>query len=401
MKVRKTSLIIVAAVCLLAFTGISLYAQGMMGGGRGNGMQGMRGGKGMQAGGARGNGMQSGAERGFGMMGGRGFGINGILEAAGDPLTEEQIALINEIERGPEAQNERMAILTSSQVAALETYREENQGRQGMRGGNGMQSGAERGFGMMGVRGFGINGILEAAGVPLTAEQIALIKEIERGPEAQNEQTAILTATQIEALETYREENPVRQGMRGGRGRQAGGGRGVGMMGGRGFGINGILEAAGDPLTDNQIALISEIERGPEAQDEMMAILTTTQIEILNTHRTERFGDSISVDNLAGDSLEKALDVGNSPEAFSVLKQNYPNPFNPATTIEYQLAIAGDVRIEIYSPSGQLVETLVSEYQTAGLHNATWNASSHSSGIYICRIISGDFISSVKMSYVK
>ncbi|MFC1552726.1 T9SS type A sorting domain-containing protein, partial [Candidatus Latescibacterota bacterium] len=164
------------------------------------------------------------------------------------------------------------------------------------------------------------------------------------------------------------------------------------------------LEAAGDPLTDEQIVLLKEIEGGIEAHDERMAILTTSQVEILEAHRAERWPEAdaqVPSGDESLDSVEKALAVENGPEAFSVLKQNYPNPFNPVTSIEYQLAAAGNVRVDIYGPSGQLVDTLADEYQSAGQHSLVWNASSHASGIYLCKITSGEFTSSVKMTYVK
>jgi|GEM_PF-5984784 hypothetical protein len=461
MKFKNTTLILGAAACLLAFTVTSVSAQGKM---NGNGMRGMNGG--------RGNGIKAGTEYGFGMKNGagNGFGIIGILKAAGDELTDEQIVLLKEVEPGLENHDARMAILTDSQVATLEAFREEHPGMQGRRGGNGQSTGfgiigilkaagdeltdeqivrlkeiepglanhdarmailtdsqvealeafREEHPGMQGRRGgngqgtgfgngqgngFGIIGILKAAGDELTDEQIVLLKEIEPGLTNHDARMAILTDSQVATLDAFREEHPGMQGRRGGKGQGYGIGKGQGAGFGKGqgnrLGFIGILNAAGDELTDEQIVRLKEIEPGLENHDARMAILTDTQVAVLEAHRAEIWGDANESADESFDSVEKALDVQSGPEAFSVLKQNYPNPFNPVTSIEYQIAAAGDVIVQIYGPSGQLVATLVDEYQSAGQHSAIWNASSHASGIYLCKISSGEFTSSVKMTYIK
>ncbi len=66
-----------------------------------------------------------------------------------------------------------------------------------------------------------------------------------------------------------------------------------------------------------------------------------------------------------------------------VLAQNYPNPFNPITNISYTLPAESQVKLSVYNPLGELVETIVSEKQRAGMHDAVWNAGRHPSGVYI------------------
>jgi len=65
------------------------------------------------------------------------------------------------------------------------------------------------------------------------------------------------------------------------------------------------------------------------------------------------------------------------------LAQNYPNPFNPVTNISYTLPAESQVKLSIYNPLGELVETIVNQKQDAGKYDAVWNASNHSSGVYI------------------
>ncbi len=83
------------------------------------------------------------------------------------------------------------------------------------------------------------------------------------------------------------------------------------------------------------------------------------------------------------------------------LSQNYPNPFNPTTTINYTIAKSGNVKLAIYNILGQEIESLVNEYKNAGEYKIEFDAHNLPSGIYIYKLISGDFIQSRKMIFIK
>ncbi len=83
------------------------------------------------------------------------------------------------------------------------------------------------------------------------------------------------------------------------------------------------------------------------------------------------------------------------------LSQNYPNPFNPTTTINYAIPTAGLVSLKIYNILGQEVAQLVNAVQVAGAYQATFNASTLSSGVYFYKIESGKFSSIKKMMLLK
>jgi hypothetical protein len=94
------------------------------------------------------------------------------------------------------------------------------------------------------------------------------------------------------------------------------------------------------------------------------------------------------------------------PTEFS-LDQNHPNPFNPETNIGYALPKGSRVTLTIYNVRGQLVRTLVDDFQPAGFHKAYWDGKDAgglqvASGPYFYRIQAGkEFFKSYKMLLLK
>ena len=93
------------------------------------------------------------------------------------------------------------------------------------------------------------------------------------------------------------------------------------------------------------------------------------------------------------------------PAEFS-MEQNYPNPFNPSTEISYALPKEVQVNLSVYNSVGQKISTLVNTKQSAGKHFAIWlgidqNGNKVTSGVYFYRIEAGDFISMMKMLFIK
>ncbi len=121
---------------------------------------------------------------------------------------------------------------------------------------------------------------------------------------------------------------------------------------------------------------------------------------------TATVGDSTRFANAANTiTLSRLFLVGTEdeiekPQTFS-LSQNYPNPFNPTSNIRFTLPQANNVRLDVYNINGQLVQTLVNSRMNAGEHTVQFNAGSLASGVYIYRIISGNFVQSKKMTLIK
>jgi hypothetical protein len=96
----------------------------------------------------------------------------------------------------------------------------------------------------------------------------------------------------------------------------------------------------------------------------------------------------------------KVQDVGALP-INNRLIQNYPNPFNPVTNFNYQIKSEGLVSIKIYNIFGQEVTTLVNEAKPAGTYTTLWNASAFGSGVYLCKMESNTYISTMKLVLLK
>lgn len=73
------------------------------------------------------------------------------------------------------------------------------------------------------------------------------------------------------------------------------------------------------------------------------------------------------------------------PSSMMMLYQNYPNPFNCTTTIEYEVAELGFVRLRVFDAVGREVRTLAAAIHGPGRYMVRLDGSSLSSGIYICR----------------
>jgi hypothetical protein len=104
----------------------------------------------------------------------------------------------------------------------------------------------------------------------------------------------------------------------------------------------------------------------------------------------ETFGTIVSVE-----AQEKIL-----PGHFTLL-QNYPNPFNPSTVIEFKLPEQSKITLEVYDILGRRIEVLVDEVLNHGIHRITWKPQNLPSGVYVYRIVAGEYIQSKRMTYIE
>ena len=90
-----------------------------------------------------------------------------------------------------------------------------------------------------------------------------------------------------------------------------------------------------------------------------------------------------------------------SEPVYFELAEAYPNPFNPSTSIDFSLMSDSYVSLKVYNMQGREVATLASGQFASGSHSVTWNANDFSSGIYIVKMVSGNFVDSQKLMLIK
>ena len=88
------------------------------------------------------------------------------------------------------------------------------------------------------------------------------------------------------------------------------------------------------------------------------------------------------------------------PVAFG-LSAAYPNPFNPTTNIDLNMSKTELVSVNVYSITGQLIETIHSGNLSAGSHTMTWDASHLSSGVYFIKAATSSDVVTQKVMLLK
>lgn len=101
---------------------------------------------------------------------------------------------------------------------------------------------------------------------------------------------------------------------------------------------------------------------------------------------------SVNISEVAGESV--------TLQDFQ-LDQNYPNPFNPTTTIGFRVPSFGYVSLKVYDMLGREVATLVDKELASGSYKIQFDGSNLPSGVYIVRLIAGNYSESRKMLLIK
>ena len=109
----------------------------------------------------------------------------------------------------------------------------------------------------------------------------------------------------------------------------------------------------------------------------------------------EKPSANVSSDNKGAQNLRNNNRKGHR------LSKNYPNPFNPSTTIQYAFSSSHNVRLDVFNIRGQFIRTLVDEHKPPGKYSVVFNAGGLSNGVYLYRLVAGDFTQTRKMVLLK
>ncbi|MDH3268504.1 MAG: phospholipase D-like domain-containing protein, partial [Ignavibacteria bacterium] len=84
-----------------------------------------------------------------------------------------------------------------------------------------------------------------------------------------------------------------------------------------------------------------------------------------------------------------------------LLYQNYPNPFNPVTTIRFEVPFSQHVELSVFDILGREVKVLYNDIAPPGIITVDFKAEGLSSGVYLYRLKTQDFVTSKKLLLLK
>jgi hypothetical protein len=125
----------------------------------------------------------------------------------------------------------------------------------------------------------------------------------------------------------------------------------------------------------------------------------TAQCDLVFEHNTVAMETVIRLTAMRSDS-DVDQQAGLKPTEFNV-SEAYPNPFNSTSLIRYAVPKAGIVTAELYDISGRAISTIISERQSAGIHQAVIDGADLPAGLYFFRLTADEHSSVRKIALVK
>lgn len=152
--------------------------------------------------------------------------------------------------------------------------------------------------------------------------------------------------------------------------------------------------AASNPATEQEKLALLDLFHLYYASPQYASSLNIPLTSLLKNHPDDPdVKEALWLSNIrqSNSAMQKAEPAKEATQLFSnnLTLENYPNPFNPSTIIRYKLPTDGMVSLKVFDILGRAVTTLVAEFKTAGIHEARFDATMISSGIYFYRLDAG------------
>ena len=93
--------------------------------------------------------------------------------------------------------------------------------------------------------------------------------------------------------------------------------------------------------------------------------------------------------------------VNSNPKSSENLFTLFPNPASTQAALNFTLAKSGNVTIEIYDLLGRRMKQVLLREIAAGEHSETLDLYGLSDGTYLCKMITGEDISSIMFTVIK
>ena len=158
----------------------------------------------------------------------------------------------------------------------------------------------------------------------------------------------------------------------------------------------GFLHVYGDnPLND--------ADEGPRAGERLSVRIDGEPVHLVRAPVWQS-GQTVQRVDIAA-SLTPTGQLTDRPLRFA-LHGARPNPFNPITSIQFEIAEAGAVKLTIYDQLGQKVRTLVDASKSPGRYSAQWDARDETgrnaaSGTYIVRLTALEGVRTTRITLLR
>jgi M6 family metalloprotease-like protein len=149
-----------------------------------------------------------------------------------------------------------------------------------------------------------------------------------------------------------------------------------------------------DSYVDETVVFTEPTGEDPN-QYAIYSVTSINSIDVESQHTEE-----IAIDAFGRLPKKSFIDSSFTPVSYNLFNP-FPNPFNPSTKVVFDLPEKSYVSIKLYSITGEEVLTIVNEPVDAGRYSFLIDGNGLSSGVYLLRMISNNFVSTKKIIMMK